>query len=259
MDNANAGKKDPIRGRYFDPLDGAELATNIGFFVAGILSLAVLMLDRAAYPQTYATIQVSFLIAVIFTFAISMSVRLYFGPRAQEARLGDFLSTAYGVRIVAEGTEGYYNNSAQEPVVRIAAQTLENTHFSKEIARRMCWRERGALAIYAAFWLVAFANRNTDLDVLLIASQVVFSEQVLSRFFRTEWLRERSEAVFAQLYRQLQARGQDALASATILGELLAYETAKANAGIKLSTALFEKRNAELTAEWEVIRKQLNL
>lgn len=254
-----ANKTDPIRGRYFDPLDAAEQATNIGFFGAGILSLAVLMLERTEFPRAYVTVQVLFLLAVVFTFAISLAVRLYLGPRAQEARLGDFLSSAFGVRIAAEGTEGYYNNAAQEPIVRVAAQTLENTYFSKEIALAMCWRERGALAGYATLWLIAFANRNTDLDVLLIASQVVFSEQVLSRFFRTEWLRAKSERVFKQLFQQLQSRAQDALATATIFQELLTYENAKANAGVKLSSALFDKMNAELTAGWERIRAQLKL
>ena len=40
---------------------------------------------------------------------------------------------------------------------------------------------------------------------------------------------------------------------------MLAYETAKANAGITISSKYFDEMNAELSAEWNKIRADIGL
>jgi hypothetical protein len=256
----NTQREDPIRRAYFDPLVVAEFLANFAFYVAAALSIAVLAIDRGKFASAYAVIQIAFLIAAISGFFISIAVRLYFSPRAQDVRFADFLSSAFGVRLTPDRTVGYYNTALTAPLERVGAQALENSFFTKEIVRRMCLRERVVFGLYVVVWLVAFTNRTTAFDLMIVASQIVFSEQLISRFVRLEWLRGRTEDVFERLYRLLQSPNRsDAAVSASIVQELVAYENTKSNAAITLSAKIFDKVNPELSASWAAIRADLGL
>jgi hypothetical protein len=68
-------------------------------------------------------------------------------------------------------------------------------------------------------------------------AQIVFSEQVASRWLRLEWLRRECERTFDDVYRQFQTKGQMEAFSIEALGR---YEIAKATAAISLSSRIFQ-------------------
>src|SRR4051812_45466090 len=111
MDNKNDEKRDPIRTTYFDPLELAEWAADIAFYVAAALSIFVLLVDRTTHPAIYNYTQITFLVIAILGFIISIAVRVYFSPRAQDRRFADFLSRGFGVRLIPDRTENYYNSN----------------------------------------------------------------------------------------------------------------------------------------------------
>lgn len=130
-------KVDPIRDRYFKPLEQAEQWFERLLFANAALSLAVPLIDRSLYPTAYAAVQISFATLVVVGAILGLGIKLYWGPRGAERRISDFVSSAFAVSLSPERTQGYYNNTETEPVRRAALQLLENSWFTKEIARLM--------------------------------------------------------------------------------------------------------------------------
>lgn len=252
-------RSDPIRERYFDAVESAERISESLFYAGAALSLASPFIDKAKSPLIYDAVLAFFVVVVVALFAVGLCLRLYLTPRADDRRRQDFFTSAYNVNLSPEATVGYYNNDRTKPIDRIAAQLLENSHFSKHIALRMVKFERAKVAVYATLWLVAVLNRSTDLGWIAAAAQAVFSEQILSKWFRLEWLRMRFERTFDDMYRLFQSRGSVQKFHAMALDSLGMYETAKANAAVTLSSKIFQAENPRLSAEWEAIRQRLQL
>jgi hypothetical protein len=123
-----------------------RFSRNITFPLSGPimsagLSVAALLVDEKAHGGLYSVVQTLFILFVIAVWALGMSIRVYFGPRAQEKRFQDFLAHAFEIPLSHEQTSGYYNSDATGRS-RVAAQLLENTFHSKDTARRMTWIER---------------------------------------------------------------------------------------------------------------------
>jgi hypothetical protein len=250
---------DPIRANYFDALQRAEKVSNWLFCVNAVLSCCTLLVDQKAHPDAYKLVLLLFSLAVIAMFSLGLTLRLYLTPRAEDKRRQDFFSSACNVNLIHQRTEGYYNNDFRDPIKRMAAQVLENSLFSKAIALRMARRERFKIAIYVLIWLVLLLNRRTDLGWIVAASQAIFSEQILSRWLRLEWLRVRFERTFDDVFRLFQTKPPVTQFNAHALDALSMYETAKANAGITLSSEIFDDLNPTLAADWEEVKAALKI
>jgi len=252
-------RSDPIRTRYYDAVECADKLSSLLFYIAAILSIIVLLVDRKAHQIIYDAMLIFFVVVVVAVFATDLASRFYFMPRAEDKRRQDFFSSAYGVSLTHEKTEGYYNNDLTEPIKRMTAQVLENSHFSKAIALRMAQFERAKVIIYVIIWLVCLLIRKTDFGIILVASQAVFSEQIASRWFRLEWLRRRFEKTYDDVYRLFQSNPIKSKFNAMALESLSMYETSKVNGAITLSSAVFDKMNPELSHEWDKIKAELNI
>jgi hypothetical protein len=250
-------KIDPIRERYFKPLEAAEQTGDWLFYGAGVLSIVAVATPKEVYPEIFATAQIMFLVATIVGLVVGLAVRLYWGPRAQGMRVEDFFSEAFGIALTHERTRKYYNNEATLPARKIGFQLLENTHFTKAIILRMCRAERIRILVYGVIWLVIVLVRATPIDVVVAISQVLFSEQLVSRFARIEWMRMKVEGLYSSTYRLLQTGLNDRAFEAAITANMVAYESAKANAVITTPSKIFEAMNSDLSREWEEIKKGL--
>jgi len=251
-------RSDPIRKRYFDPVEATARVSDYLFYASALLSLCIPFVDKQTHPVIYDSFLTLFALTVIALFAAGLGLRLYLLPRADDMRRRDFFTSASRVNLTPETTVGYYNNALIKPVERIAAQVFENSHFSKAIALQMVRMERIKIAGYALLWIIAIFNRSTDLGWIAAATQVVFSEQILSKWLRLEWLTMRFEKTFDDLYRLFESRPPAAKFNAMTLDSLVMYETAKANAAITLSSKVFNTRNPQLSAEWNSVRAKFN-
>ena len=119
--------------------------------------------------------------------------------------------------------------------------------------------ERAKVIAYALIWLICLLNRQTDLGLVVAASQAVFSEQVISRWLRLEWLRMRFEKTYEDVYRLFQSKPVASKFNAMTLESLGMYETAKANGAITLSSRVFSEMNDELSIEWDRIKAELQI
>ncbi len=252
-------RSDPIRTNYFDAVEKAEKVTDWLFWLNALLSCCTLVVDQKACSNVYSVVLFLFSISVVAMFTLGIILRLYLKPRAEDKRRQDFFSSACNVSLIHQQTDGYYNNDFEDPIKRMAAQVLENSWFSKEIALRMARLERLKVAVYALVWLVLLYNSRTDIGWTVAASQAIFSEQILSKLFRLEWLRIRFEKTFEDVFRLFETKPSVTQFNAHALDALSMYETAKANAGITLSSTIFDKLNITLSAEWDEVKAALKI
>jgi len=254
-------KIDPIRTRYYRPLELAEACSDWLFWIVAALSISALAVERASYPNLYDVVQGAFVSGVLVLFFVGLGVRLYWTPRAEDKRRQDLLSNSFAVAITHEQTTGYYNNEQTNPLRRLSPSLLENSFFSKNVALKMAHGERIRMTVYATVWIVALLNRATDLALGVAIAQAIFSEQIISRWIRLEWLRMRFERVYEGLYRLVQSTtnfNKDEF-PIRVLEAFGDYETGKGYGGITLSAKVFERLNPSLSAEWSQIRQTLKL
>lgn len=255
----NITKIDPIRDRYYKPLQIADLSSDALFYIGAVLSLAAFFVERPIHPILYDLVQIALIFSVVGMWALNMTIRVYFAPRAQNKRFQDFVSHAFGVPLSGhEETQGYYNTDATGPK-RLGAQLLENSFHSKDTALRMAWIERCKSIGFLVLLSGAVLFRSTDLMFLTLVAQAVFSEQLLSRWIRIEWLRHRFETIYADLYRLLQSKPTSQRLKVIVWELIGQYESAKATAGITLSESIFEKRNQAVSKDWLRIKALLGV
>lgn len=254
-------KVDTVRENYYKPLEHADRIGSWLFWMVSILSIAALLVDRAAYTIAYDVIQISFVVGVFLFFVQGQVQKLYFFPRAEDARRRELLQNSFGVTLTSEETIGYYNNDQTNPVKRLAASTMESAFFTSYISRRMLSWQRATTAAYACVYFVAVLCRSTDLELLAVLAQALFSEDIASRWLRLEWLRNRSEKIYESFQSMFVARPAFSrpIAQSQAVDLFSLYETTKSTAAILLSTKIFNKHNADLTARWEQIRQKLGL
>lgn len=252
-----AEKVDPIRKRYYSQLETAEAWANRLFYLTAALSLAVLIGPLKEWPPLYSTLQIGFLALTIVGFVLGQMIRLYFMPRAEKKRREDLVSDGLGVALTHERTSGYYNNEETEPFRRLGMDVLENTFHSKDTALEMCKWERVRIGIYALLWFLLIVNRTIAIDWIIVAAQALFSEQLIARWLRLEWLRIEVEKLYDALLRVFQSVHAPEMLRALVIEDLTGYEAAKARAGVTLSAKIFTRRNRELSEEWKKVKQTI--
>lgn len=138
----------------------------------------------------------------------------------------------------------------------MVSQLLENSFYSKDTSLHMARFERVKIFVYVVVWLVCVLNRSADLAALAIAAQILFSEQILSRWLRLEWSRMQYERIYDEAFHLLRTETDLEVVGFDLLGR---YEVAKATSGITLSQKIFERRQSFTDTEWKATRQLLNL
>jgi hypothetical protein len=248
-------KVDPVGDEFFRPLNIADRASDI-LYCSAVLSIVAWLSDQKTMPALFSVVQIAFALSVLGYFSVGIAIRLHFAPRAQLRRYQDFVSHAYDRALSHRQSRAYYNNSCPAGPRRVAAQVLESSFFSNAILTKMAGWERGRILIYVCLWVIAVLNRNTDLAVIPIAAQILFSEQILSRWLRLEWLRGECERIYDDLFRLFQSKGEVDVVALEMLGR---YEMAKSTAVISMSSKIFEQNRERLNTGWEQVRATLKL
>jgi hypothetical protein len=254
-------RHDPIGPEFYIPLKTAENVSDAAFYLAAALSIIVLLVDKTSQPKVYGAVQATFAVAVVGIFVSGIVIRTYFASRAHSSRFADLVSNAFSVPLVPFPSEGYYNPPEGDPFLRMGASVLENTLFTKSILGKMLRFERARVGFYILAWLWAAVYRATDLDLLAVAAQVLFSEQLLSRWVRMEWLRSRVERLYDDLHVLIQSTSdrESKEFRAHVIETLIRYETSKAQAGLSLSSRVFNKLNPGLSNKWRSLCDQLGI
>lgn len=250
-------RSDPIRRNYFLPLEKAESLSGWLFYIGAVTSFAPLLIDQAKYSKIYTVALTAFVLVVVLTFITGMAVRLYFFPRAEDARRKEFLSNTFGFDLIHQRTTGYYNNDESDPHKRMGLSVLENLFFTKAILRAMAPIARAKAIVYLGIWLAVVVWRDTPPDWIAAAAQVLFGEEIIARWLRLEWARSRAERIYDATHRLFQSNPDPSRLFAYAVDTFADYESGKALGGIVLSQKIFDRMNPALSMEWEGIKQGL--
>ncbi|MCQ0091314.1 hypothetical protein [Roseovarius sp. M141] len=259
-------EKDTVGEKFYAPVRISETVGGVLFWLGIPLSIAMFFISEpwvaVFIGKRFAELLSDGLQSLFLTLSVTLFVqgvmhRLYFLPRAEDARRTNILSNAFGVPLSHEVTIGYYNNDLSDPVPCLAANCMESAFFTKELARRMLAKTRTVSAVYLAIYLFLLLTRRVDLGMIELAAGVVFSEEVVARWLRLEFLRRRSEEAFER-FRDIFAWNKsfwDDSRRAQVIKQFAFYETTKAVAAIPISSKVFKSFNPKLSSEWDEIRE----
>lgn len=254
MSNETQVRVDEI-SKYYDSAKTIESFENALFYSAAVLSILL------PYAKEKNLLQAVFVLFVIAYFIASLVLKVFLIPKAERIRRQQLLSDAFSTPLIQEKTSLYYNNQCPPSITRLGVNVMENAFFSKEIAARMLVKSRAITGIYMAIWILIFAFRHDHIEWLSWLTQLVFSQQVINKWFSLEWLRWNQSHVYERFYshflHKIGVESQNAIA--TVFDNVISYEANKTSAGFLLSSKVFQKLNPSLTVKWNQICRELKL
>lgn len=238
----------------------AQKAINLGtwvFYLVLVFSFVLLL-----FPSATAEAWLHPCLIALATIAIASTVfATIYQTEGNRLLRASQLSDAFGVGIGDQIRDGYYNNALPKTAIRLAATTLENTLFSKEILKQMLIRERTKNSIYLVLLVFLFGCRWTSTSWLLALAQAVFSADLVMSWIRLERFQFRASRVHSQLEQFFLQNGnaKKSAGIAILLAAFADYECAKDEAAIPLDENLFKKLNPKLSIRWEEMKQRLNI
>lgn len=247
--------------RYYRPVEHLENWTSRLFWVSAGLSVVVLYAGIIPWRPIQDIPMLAFLASVVVHLVLSLYLRFWLIPAAEQKRRKQLLSNSFGVPLTPEQTQAYYNNQLAPSIERLGANVLENSFFAKAICGRMAVRERTKVLCYFTCWMLAAFWRSTPLGLLAVITQTIFSGEIIAKLVSLEMLRHRNEDLFEELYHEFLHRIDfgSQTGTACILDAFASYEATKAAAALKQSTKIFVQLNPELSREWDEISNQLGV
>ena len=250
---------DEVNRHYKTPRRVAKILRCL-FWCIAVLSL--LQTSPILVPQQFTTfVSIAFVLLTLIFFSLSQAQRYYWLARAESERRRALLTDALGVPLSHEATQLYYNNFYEPSLGRLAANLLENSFFSSEVTKSMLGGCRFQSGLYLSLWIIFFALRYNDYQLLIVVTQFVFSAEIIASWINLEILHRRYESCFERL--KALFRLNDDISGTTSIAEMLdvaiAYESAKAAAGVLLDENTFQKMNETLTNRWNRMRLSLGI
>ncbi len=245
--------------RYYIPVENCDKAAKFFFWGSAFFSIVTLFTNNIWISINHIPV-ILFVIFVSGNLIATLSLRFYLIPTAEQKRRKQLLSNAFNVSLTSEETRHYYNNAFTDPLKRLGANVMENSFFSKSICLEMAKFERMRTGLYVLIWLIAVLYRSTDLELIGLITQTVFSLEVAGRLISIEFLRSKNETIYDTLYNEFfhKVDLSTPKGMASILDAFVTYETAKAIAGIMLSRKIFYRLNKSLSEEWEAVKEKLD-
>lgn len=246
---------------YYKPIERIDDLNAWLFWASAILSVAVFFKGLLPWKALQDVIEISFIVLVVFHLVLSLFVRYHLLPIAERKRRRQLLSDSFAVPLISETTQKYYNNEISPSVARLGANVLENSLFAKSITSQMASRERAKILTYILVWVSALYWRTTDLGLLVVITQTIFSSEIIEGWIRIEVLRSEAEKFYEELYNKflhkVDLSNSDGVAS--ILDLFASYEATKSMTAIRQLRSIFMSVNPELSKEWDVTRERLGI
>ena len=248
--------------KFYKPIDYCGKVVNISFWISVVFSL--ILPNLATFTDNFIIqdiVKILFILTVLIHAIATYINKLYFIPTADSYRRKQLLSNAFDIPIIPEETLGYYNNSIEPSYKRLAVNVLENAFFSNKVCNEMGKKLRIIIPVYFLIWFFIIFHRKSDLNLILILTQIIFSSNILYDWINIEILRYKNKNVFNQLYSLLLQKNNlsTPVDIVRILDIFVYYESSKALASLKQSSKIFFKINHDLSSEWNKVKHKLNL
>ncbi|MCY8123051.1 hypothetical protein MOC55_13660 [Bacillus spizizenii] len=248
--------------KYYKTINSFDLASRILFWVNTVLTVAVYFLD--GNDQAKSILTGLFIITTLLYFVADNSLGIFLIPGAEEKRRTHLLTNSFGVPLDNERTNKYYNNTLEPSLLKLGANVFENSLFASRVTSEMAKQERWKILFFVLVLVVSLMIRNTDIELISIVAQTIFTSTLLSSWVRLEVLRKKNKDIYKCLYDVFLLRRDgggtnEESTYARILDCFVQYESAKAYSGVKQSSKIFFRINDEVTAEWEQTKRNLKI
>ena len=247
-------KRDDIDLLY-RPSKTLDQACSILFYADVAVSLLTVYVNGNAVSYlNIALVVIAFLYMVLSVIDDDI---LWF--RAEDSRRKNSIQTAFKTRLDKYRTEGYYNNSIDDPELSYATNQFESIFFTKEISERMV---PGAVVkmLVAVAVLIMTCRLTASTDVLLIVAQTAFSAFVIEDSIHLLIFAQRIKALYDEAYHEFITVGISTEAQKVWLRYFcVEYESIKAHYGIRLDESIYHKLNPQLSEEWRTMSEQIRI
>jgi hypothetical protein len=246
-----------IAQNHYKVASKAEGFGSLIFYLVLFISTCLLLFSG---PTTESCLHPCLVALAILAVACTVITTIYQTEGNRILRTGQ-LSDAFGAGLGEKVRDDYYNNLLPKTARRLAATTLENTFFTKEILLKMLTKERIKNGLYFILLVVLLVCRWTSTNWLLMFAQMLFSADLILKWIRLERFRIRASRVYAQLEQFFLQRGDADKPNdmAILLAAFTDYECAKDEAVIPLDQKIFEELNLILSKQWEETQQRLNM
>lgn len=249
-------RKDTVQ-KYFDKVDVVNCIHNILFWTSAILSILIFFSKDLNIEST---LNILFILVTILYFTFSSFLSVFLIRHAQDKRRTNFLTDSLGIKLDDEITNEYYNNSQIPSLTRLGVNAFENSLFTMRTSEKMLIKERLKVGIYILLWLILTLVRNTDIYLIAIIGQTLFTSGILIHWLKLEVLSYSCNRIFndfRQLFISSDINNKEN--QAIILKLVFQYETVKANMGVHMSSKIFFRINKQVSDEWERIKANVGL
>lgn len=232
-------------------LDSCLFILSIVFSFAVFFSTEIIWLNSA--------LNIIFIVITVLYVVVSNWVSLFLLRNAQSKRRIHLLSNSFGMKLDDEETYKYYNNPHSPSIVRLGVNVFENTLFTLRVTEEMVKMERLKGILYFLVLLILILIRDTDLNLIAIVAQTIFTTGLISNWIKLELLRSTSNRLLTEFRQIFLMSGSNINNSVhpLILNLVFRYETAVASMGVHLSSKVFHELNPRITTEWETIKSNV--
>lgn len=250
---------DPIAPKYKKAEQYECFSTSL-FWLGVVTSLVSTFSSAAGYNKITAIADFALVVLTCIIFIIGCYTRLWVLHEAEDTRITEFVSRAYGTGTSPTATNGYFTDVETKPNRKVAAQLLENTFFTHKLCSLFAFWPRMLAFAVGLIWLCAIAWRGTDITYVALIGQIFFTEEVATKVIRVEWLRKNTERVYNEMYRLFKIPPTSILGfNAVVLENELRYERLKATAAVVIPSKVFESNNDQLTAQFEAVQDEVGI
>lgn len=242
---------------YFAKVSSINKLSTWLFVLSVVCSFAVFFSASINWLNTF--LNIIFIIVTVLYTVMSNWISLFLLRNAQSKRRTHLLSNSFGIKLDDEETCKYYNNPHSPSIVRLGVNVFENTLFTLRVTEEMVKAERVKGSLYFLVLLLLVLIRETDLNLIAIVAQTIFTTGLIINWVKLELLRITSNQLLTE-FRQVFLTAEPTLndrVKTIILSLVFRYETAVAGMGVHLSSKIFHELNPRVSAEWEVIKKNV--
>lgn len=175
---------------------------------------------------------------------------------AEASRRKSTIKDGFNLNIQKEETVDYYNNSFKPSIYRYGINIFESNYFSYRIARYML-SNAFIKSILSIFLLVLLSRYVLDNNFYLLITQTIVSISYIEDGINLYFYYSRLQELYNQAYNYFITEKCNEKNLSWIQWYAVEYESIKSYYKIRLCSKVFNKRNLELSNEWNQISSNL--
>lgn len=200
---------------------------------------------------------VNYLIIILNILYVIISIfnDLILKNNAETERRKAFIANSFNVNITENKTQNYYNNFEEPSIKKMGLNSFESLLYTKNILEKMIYTNSVKIFFLLISWIVII-TQISDLNIVLIFTQGLFSGEVLAEFLKLIYYFSKSCKMYEKFYYIFVTKKYEERDVPIILENVMEYECIKNYCHILLSTKIFENINNELESKWNRILQE---